>query len=310
MTAFAPKTIRYIKLGQGGKWARRSLEHGEIHFGYSAVPHDLCLSGDWDGVVRHLEGEGRTAGKAKDMTREIRDFYTLGSDCLWITLADGHLWWAFAEPEVVWLGPSSEDRGARLRRTLGPWRNTDRRGRSLRLDELSTRLTRVGAYRQTICSVEAFDYLVRRINGIEEPILVRAREARTAMIGAAEAMIAGLHWADFETLVDLIFAASGWRRLSRVGGPQKDIDLVLEEPASGQTAFVQVKSRADRAVLDDYVERFAAAGVHDRLFFVCHTPVGDLDRPENDKVHIWTRARLAETAIRAGLYDWLMEKTG
>lgn len=35
--------------------------------------------------------------------REVKDFYTLGSDCLWITFADGSLWWAFAWPEVTML---------------------------------------------------------------------------------------------------------------------------------------------------------------------------------------------------------------
>ena len=26
--------IRYIKLGSGGRWAGRGLDHGETHFGY------------------------------------------------------------------------------------------------------------------------------------------------------------------------------------------------------------------------------------------------------------------------------------
>ena len=101
MTPINPKEIRYIKLGTGGKWAQLGFERGEIHFGYKTVPHDLCLSGDWDAVVRLLVDEGRSMAKARDATREIRDFYTLGPDCLWITVADGHLWWALADPANV-----------------------------------------------------------------------------------------------------------------------------------------------------------------------------------------------------------------
>jgi len=228
MDPIAPTEIRYIKLGRGGAWVEYGLGHGEVHFGYREVPHDICQARDWDAVFQALIRLGRNPAKAKDGLREIRDFYTLGSDCLWVTFADGHLWWMFAEPEVVWRGPDLADHGARIRKSLGGWRNTDITGKPLMMDELSTRLTQVAAYRQTICRIKEESYLLRHINGIEEPVVARAREAREAMIAMATEMIAGLHWADFETLVDLIFARSGWQRVSRVGGTQKDIDLVLE----------------------------------------------------------------------------------
>ncbi len=112
--------------------------------------------------------------------------------------------------------------------------------------------------------MKASDYLLRRINGIEEPVVVRAREARSAMIAVATEMIAELHWADFETLVDLIFARAGWQRISRVGGTQADTDLVLEQPTTGEIAFVQVKSKAAQAVLDNYIDRFRRSGKYDR----------------------------------------------
>ena len=65
-------------------------------------------------------------------------------------------------------------------------------------------------FRATICAVVENDYLLRRINGIEEPVVAKAREAREQMIAIAVEMIRSLHWADFETLTDLIFARSGW----------------------------------------------------------------------------------------------------
>ena len=224
MTPIEPADIRYIKLGSGGRWAERGLERGEVHFGYPDVPHDLCLKGEWDAVVERLMRHGRKLAKAKDGLREIRDFYTLGPDCLWVTFAEGHLWWAFAAPEVVWLGAEEGGQGARMRRTRDGWRKTNMKGVPLRMDGLSTRLTQVAAYRQTICRVKAADYLLRRIKGVEEPAVARAREAQRAMIAAAAEMIAALHWADFETLVDLIFARSGWQRVSRVGLSVTDPD--------------------------------------------------------------------------------------
>ncbi len=304
----APKEVRYIKLGRGGCWADVSIENGELHFGYRTVPHELCMRGDWEGVIAVLMQQGRSVGKARDGMREVRDFYTLGADCLWITFADRHLWWAFADPEVTWLGPEEDSQGARKRRTIDGWHKCDVAGRLLSFESLSTRLTQVSSYRQTICSVKATDYLRRRINGEEEPVVTRARSARDAMIAAAAQMISQLHWADFETLVDLIFSRAGWQRLSRLGGSQADVDLVLEQPTTGERAFVQVKSKASQAVLDNYLDRYRRDGSCQRFFFVCHSPNGALSMVEDDRLHIWAGERLAETAVKAGLYDWLIER--
>ncbi len=166
----APKTVRYIKLGAGGSFARASLDNGELQLGYHEVPHDLCAAGDWAGVLRHFNTIRRSTGKAKDSTREVQDFYTLGSDCLWITFADGLLWWGFADPEVTWLGTDHNRSASRVRRMIGGWRSTSILGVPLRMNDLTTRLTQVANYRGTICAVRAEDYLRRKINAEEEPV--------------------------------------------------------------------------------------------------------------------------------------------
>lgn len=306
-SAVAPAHLRYIKLGPGGAWFERCREEGIIEFGRRSVPHELAATKDWAAIERWLAADGCTPGKAKDFTREIADFYGLGADALWITIEAGRLWWAFAEPEVTPIN-AGPDRGARFRKVIGCWRDTDLTGRLLTLDTLSTRLTKVAAYRQTLCKVGAASYLIRRINGVEEPIVVEALAAQARVIQSARALIEQLDWRDFELLVDLIFANGGWRRASGVGGSdQADSDLVLEQPVSGERAFVQVKSRASAAVLADYVERFRAAASFDKLFFVCHSPSAALVSPAPD-VHVWLGDRLAEQAVRAGLFSWLTEK--
>ena len=185
MEPVTPDHIRYIKLGRGGRWAQRGLAHGEVHFGYRMVPHEVCLDEDWEAIAGLLMERGRSPAKAKDGVREIRDFYTLGADCLWITFADGHLWWTFAEPEVIWLGTDDDARGARMRKAIDGWRKTDIRGKPLGIDGLSTILTQVAAYRQTICRVRASDYLLRRINALEEPVVRRAQAAKAEMVEVA-----------------------------------------------------------------------------------------------------------------------------
>ena len=216
---------------------------------------------------------------------------------------------AFAAPEVTWLGVEEDGQGARMRRTVDGWHKVNIKGEPLRIDDLSTRLTQVAAYRQTVCRVKASDYLLRRINGIEEPVVARAREARAAMIAVATDMISGLHWVDFETLVDLIFARAGWQRISRVGGTQADTDLVLEQPTTGEIAFVQIKSKAAQAVLDDYIGRFRRSGTYDRMFFICHSPTGTLSVDDTAGIHIWAGDRLADAAVKVGLFDWLTERS-
>jgi hypothetical protein len=203
----------------GGNWADISLDRGELYFGYGKVPHELGLAGDWEGIRAFCMAERPDARRAAEVTRQVKDFYSLGADCLWITFARGHLWWAFASPEVEWLGPpADEDRGERIRKSIGGWKNVDINGKPLTIDSLSTKLTRVGNDRRTICAMNVSDYLLRRINGLEEPIIAAANQAREALIEATNTAIRALHWADFETLVDIIFARSGWHCSSAIGG--------------------------------------------------------------------------------------------
>jgi Restriction endonuclease len=300
-----PKHIRYIKLGDGGRWAQQSLSEGVLCFGYQTIPHDVCERKDWD-EVRNLLFDRKSEGAKTAGVTEVKAFYELGEDCLWITFADGHLWWAFAHPEVQWTG---NDDPSRKRVTLDGWRSTDILGKPLRASGLSSKLTKIANFRATICTVAEEDYLLRRISGIEEPIVARANEARKAMMVVAVEMIRGLHWADFETLTDLIFARSGWQRSTRVGENLTDIDLVMEQPTTGETAFVQVKSEAGQATVDDYLGRFRRSG-YDRFFFVCHSAQGKLTLPDEPRLHLFEGERLADAAVKNGLYDWLIERSG
>lgn len=304
-------TVRYIKLGPGNAWFESCMQHQRIELGHAPISHEIALAGDWNGAIAHyVDEQGRKPGTAKNFVREATDFYTLGRDCLWITFADGCLWWAFSEPKVTWLGGDGARRGVRARPTLGPWRNTTVSGELLRQSDLSTRLTQVAAYRQTLCQVKDRDYVVRKINDEVEPIVAEAKAAESALIDVANRLIARLHWADFELLVDLIFSHTGWRRMSEVGGTMKDVDLAIEQPATGERAFVQVKSTADQAVFRDYLARFRSNPSYDRMFFVCHSPTQDFknDLEDDDTVSIWSGERLATMTVKAGLFDWVVSR--
>ncbi len=84
---------------------------------------------------------------------------------------------------------------------------------------------------------------------------------------------------------------------------------ISPQPATGEKAFVQVKSKAAQAVLDDYVDRFRRGGTYQRMFFVWRSPKGVLATEGDDSLHVWAGDRLADAAVRAGLFDWLTERT-
>ena len=133
------------------------------------------------------------------------------------------------------------------------------------------------------------------------------RIAAPETMALAATMIRQLDWRDFETLVDLIFMRSGWQRISPLGRDQADVDLILKQPVTGETAWVQVKSRSTQSELDQYLERFQRHGSCDRFFFVCHTAAKPLSAPADAKIHLWSAERVASAAAEAGLLDWLVD---
>lgn len=63
-------------------------------------------------------------------------------------------------------------------------------------------------------------------------------------------------------------------------------------------------------MLDDYVRRFKARGDCGRMFFVCHSPSPTLSGGADKyaAVDLWLGETLADKALRAGLFDWLVER--
>ena len=141
-----PTAIRYIKLGPKNRWFESCRTHNRIELGHSAVPHELAETGGREAVAAFHMAAGKNASKATDYAREISDFYHLDEHALWVTFAEGCLWWAFARQGVEMLG-ETEEHGSRA----DPSRSVVKQGREravLKYADLSTRLTKVSAYRR------------------------------------------------------------------------------------------------------------------------------------------------------------------
>jgi hypothetical protein len=135
----APTTGRLICLGERQSWARRAIDTDTLRFGVPSEPHDLCFAGDWDGAKKSLVRAGKAGQKASELTGQLRTFYTAGLETLWITRVKEHLWWGFAEPEVIDLRGSGDNMGVVARRVRGGWSCHSLRGRELLLAELRPR---------------------------------------------------------------------------------------------------------------------------------------------------------------------------
>jgi len=164
----------------------------------------------------------------------------------------------------------------------------------------------VQLFRGTICEVKEFEYLKRKLNGQLLPEVEDAARAENEMVKKIIPLMGLLTWQDFEMLVDLVFANSGWRRLGQVGKTQKTVDIELMLPTTGERASVQIKSAATKQDLAEYLNRLKDSQAYDRMFFVWHS--GDVGEAEAKNVELIGLDRLAKMVFDAGLTSWLREK--
>lgn len=299
--------IRFIKLGEGGRWECSCIREGTLRLGYQSPFHQASLDGDWDQVKTYwLNARKNDKGAATRDVNQIRDFYELSEADIWITFHKKRLYWCRADETVEEL---SED-GSRIRRVIGAWTSHDEKGNPLSVENLDGRLTRVQAFRGTICAVGMADYLLRKIRGEVLPEIAAIEQTLTLLNTQVCGLIAGLWWKDFELLVDLIFSKAGWQRFSVLGETEKDIDIDAYAPATQRRAFIQIKSQTTRQQAEQYIDIFKAYDDFDEMFFVYHTCAGSLDglASKEGNIHLWGLDEISALVISSGLLGWLVNK--
>jgi len=308
MTTIDPeKPAYYIKLGGRGEWERECLRNGNpdgcLRLGYQNTPFEACINGRWDEVLSHFMAKN-DRGTSQRYTTQIRAFFEAQSDQVFITFHDRKLWWCQPTGPVV-----LEDDGTHFRATVDGWHDCSIGGTLLGMDRLSGKLLKTEGFRGTICKVGAHEYLIRKLHDEISPDLNAAELAEEALCAAILTLISNLSWQDFECLVELVFSASGWRRVSSVGKTQKTIDLDMTLPTTGERAFVQIKSQTNDRQLNDYISALTDSGTYSRMFFVWHTgKVNEGNVP--DGVTLIGPRRLAKMVVDAGLSSWVRDKAG
>jgi hypothetical protein len=225
-------------------------------------------------------------------------------DDIWITFCGNHLWWCKVEDPHI-----HEDKVSKYRR-VDRWHCQNIFGESLLSTQIPGRIAKLQGFRGTICKVSEAEELRRLINRQHSSEYAAIVHSKEDLCRHVETGLRRLHWKDFETLVDLLFRATGWRRVSVLGETMKFSDIELEEPITGEMYQVQVKSTATPRDLQEYTDTFAG-GKYRRLFFVVHTPdkkLAETQQPEDDPVQIILPRRLAEMVVELGLLNWLLNK--
>ena len=299
-----PSTALFIKLGQGGEWEKECIQSGTLRISFHEFEHEDLMAAKYD-MVRDYYKTRTSAPWVTIYENQIRNFYDTDDTVLWITFFQQRLWWCFAETKF-----SGEGTEIKLRYVKDKWRCTDIHGNILLVDNLSGHLLKTQGFQSTICNVEAFDYLVKKINNIELPEVAQVKADIESLKKSISHLITKLTPKDFEILIDLIFRQTGYQRTNVIGGPQKTKDIELLSPVTNERILVQVKSSSSFKQYTDYETYFLGMEGYDRFFYVVHTPDKLLSHyePVNAKIKIWKLDTISELTINAGLASWLINK--
>ena len=295
----------YVKLGRKGDWEEASLRENVIRIGWRNQTLKDINNGAWGEIQEQLEREIADHGVAVRDCRALRMICESTHEDIWITFHASKMYWC----KVLRSGVIEKDTVSKYRR-VQPWRCTNIFGKPLLTAQIPGTIAKVQGFRGTICKVKEVDDLCRLINGKQSSEYHQIKDSRDVLCSHVEQGIKKLHWKDFETLVDLMFRASGWRRISVLGETMKFSDVELEEPITGDMYQVQVKSRASLKDFSEYARRVTGEDYR-KLYFVVHTPDKKLAEAANgcdDKIELILPHRLAEMVVELGLLNWLMNK--
>lgn len=305
-----PTSIRYVKNGAGGRWWPDAKSRSRLHAGWSQVPDEMLRAGDVPAIGAVLrEQYGSKPGATQDLNA-LRSLLEAPGRHLWVTFEDGFMWWATVRDGIT-VSPVNEtaEHGHFWLDLDRPWDNRSLADRYLAMSELPGAVTTTTGYKGTVCEPTGWREILRLIRDEEDEDAAVAKAARLAYQAAVGKLIARLRPKDFEVLVDLVLARSGWIRLAKVGGATEGIDVEVENPAVDEIAFVQVKGAAGQDTLDDYVGRFQARRErYHRMIFAVHSPKGSLAAPPGEPVQVCDGPKVAELVVRSGLGDWLAKR--
>jgi len=305
-----PTSVRYVKNGTRSQWWQAAQTNGQVHLGWDYVPHELLLKADFAKIEQRVKDYYGSRPGAAQQFNALRDLLDTPSQHIWVTFEDGCMWWCTVHKGIT-VNPAGQttEKGYFWLNCDRRWSKTSFKGKPLAISNLPGTVTATAGFRATVCRPRGWESILRLIKDEPDPDATKAKEARRDYELAVNKIVKRLSPQDFEHLIDLILARTGWDRISRVGKTQEGIDVEAENPTAGEIAFVQVKSSATQEVLNDYVKRFTQRRDHyARMIFAVHSPSSKLTPPADLPVQLWTGERVAELVVRLGLGKWVEDK--
>jgi hypothetical protein len=306
-----PQSVRYVKNGSKGKWWETAKARGQVHFGWWFIPRELLSTLDLPKIKACIQNHYSHPGTVTQDFNALQMALENPSHHIWVTFEDGFLWWCTVRDGITINSDRSKEKieGSFWLTCDRPWDNQSLRKRILARSDLPGVVTRTAGYRATICEPRAAREILRIIRGEEDTDAMAATQARETYTAAVAKLVTRLHDKDFELLIDLILARTGWVRIAKLGGATEGTDIDAENVATNEIAFVQVKSEAGQSKLDDYVERFRARRErYHRMIFAVHSPIGTLMAPVGEPVQVWNGDRIARLAVQLGLGEWIANR--
>jgi len=303
-----PTSVRYVKNGSKGRWWPVAKAGEQVHLGWNEVPGTLLQKPDYSKIEKKVRAYfGNKPGATQDFN-QLRDLLDSPSKHIWMTFEDGCMWWCTVRNGAV-VNPDGESRrkGHFWLVCDRPWSNRSVKGKLLSIADLPGMVTKTAGFQGAVCEPGAWQIVLRIIQDEQDPSAASAVKARSAYQLAIHEMIKGLSPKDFEQLIDLILGRSGWVRICTLGGNTEGVDAEVENLAAAEIAFVQVKSTAGQAELNDYVQRFQnRSDRYARMIFAVHSPHGKLVPPSGlTSVQVWEGDRVAGLVVRLGLGEWV-----
>lgn len=309
-----PGSVRYVKNGEHGDWWNVAKTNNQVHIGWSLIPINLIRDSNLNEIEKIIRESYARKQKKNGATQDFKSLcYTLDapSQYLWITFEDGCMWWCTVHDGVNFNeNGENGDKGHFWLNCDRPWSNYSLGGRLLAIQDLPGTVTRTAGAQRTICIPQGWEKILRILHDEPNPYSTASREARHQYEIDIRSVIKELSWKDFEQLVDQILLRTGWMRIGTLGKDVEGVDVEARNLAIDEVAFVQVKSTANRTVLNDYVKRFSQRrDRYARMIFAVHSTGTDELKPPSDlPVQLWTADRIASLVVRLGLGEWVEDR--
>lgn len=253
-------------------------------------------------------GEFDKKAKSRYPANQHYAFYSNASEDIWITVFNGHLYWA---NEVEHLNDKdfTINGNGWLVRPVKPWHKID-----TPIARLPGIIRNLNVQRQTIVVIKDTEKgelykKIQRIITNDQSHKQPLETAKTQLLESVKQSIKELGSTEFEVLIDTILLRLGYIRDGVLGAIEKDYDGVYTDLRDDTSLYVQVKTKSKREELEKFCQLVDGLDVSKSkgLFvsFKNHKQIAD---SENINYQLWDLEKVAQFTISLGLVDWLLRQ--